>query len=238
MKYYIKSKDSFKLFLLLFLLMHYIIKNSFSEMYPNKEIEFDAKLKYSKAFKGYNANVKFSRNMEFFEFRLSHKWKDVSNEIKMGIIQNLFNKVYGTEIKTLNIDMYNIFLKKLTDYVPVTKTDDVLEESFDRVNWKYFEGLMIRPNLIFGGKNVQTLGTYSYGTDTIMISRLLTKDQNLLDYVMYHEMLHKKLKYEEKNGRTRHHSPEFRRLESLFEDKDAEKKLGEFVRKHKFRGWF
>lgn len=207
-------------------------------MYPDKELNFDAKLKYSKAFKGYNANVKYSRNKDFFEFRLSYNWKDVSSEIKMGIIQNLFNRVNKTNVKTLNIEMYNIFLKKLTDYVPVTKTDEILEKSFDRVNETYFDNLMIKPNLIFGGKNIQTLGTYSYGTDTIMISKLLIKDLNLLDYVMYHEMLHKKLKYQQKNGRTQHHSPEFKRLERLYFDKDAESKLNKFVRKHKFKGWF
>jgi hypothetical protein len=218
--------------------MHYIIKKAFKELYPEKNPEFDAKIKYSKAFKGYNANVKYTKTT--MEFRVSYNWKEVSDEIKIGLLQSLFNKIYKTNIKTVGIDLYNIFLKKIPTVTPKTKSHPILEDSFDRMNNKYLNGMIIQPNLEFGGKNFHTMGTYDYSTDTIRISKLLTKDQNLLDYVMYHEMLHKKFKYKNTAKRTIHHSREFREWEKKYEDKEIEDKLKKFLRKEKFKQnfWF
>ena len=209
--------------------MHYLIKKAF-EIFPDKDV--NAKLKYSKAFKGYNANVKYSaKNMEF---RLSHNWKEVSDEIKIGLLQSLLNKVYNSNINSINIDLYEIFLKKLPILSPKTKSDPVLEESFNRVNKEYFNGLMIMPNLEYGGRNFHTLGTYEYTSDTIRISRILVKDNILLDFVMYHEMLHKKFKYKNQGKRTLHHSKEFRMWEKKYKEPNVEEKLKKFLTKEKF----
>lgn len=217
--------------------MHYLIKKAFNELFPDKIIDFEAKIKYSKAFKGFNANVKYSKLNK--EFRLSYDWKEVSDEIKIGLIQNLLNKMYKTSITTVNIELYEIFLKKLTKLAPKLKSDPLLEDSFNRMNEIYFEGMLMQPNLIFGGQNFHTLGTYNYGDDTIMISSALTKDFNLLDYVMYHEMLHKKLQYKKTGKRTVHHSKEFRDLEKKYHDKDIERKLKTFIKREKFKkSWF
>jgi hypothetical protein len=135
--------------------MHYLIKKAFAELYPEKPVLFEAKLKYSKAFKGYNAKVKYTK--EFMEFRLSYSWKEVSDEIQIGLVQSLLNKIFRTGISTINIELYNIFLKKIPGVTPVTKTDPVLEDSFDRINLEYFNGLLMRPNLEFAGRNFGTL---------------------------------------------------------------------------------
>jgi len=209
--------------------MHYIIKKAFNELYPDKEIDFESRLRYSKAFKGYNANVKFTKTYK--EFRLSYLWKDVSDEIKIGLIQSLLNKVYHTKISTLNQELYEIFLKKLPVLTPKTEFEPLLIDSFNRVNAKYLDSLIIMPNLEWGGKNFRTLGTYDYGTDTIRISNVLSKDQNLLDYVMYHECLHKKFKFQKNGTRTVHHSREFREWERRYEDPEIEDKLKKFLRK-------
>ena len=213
--------------------MHYLIKKSFIELYPDKEIDFESKLKYSKAFKGYNANVRYRGN--FKEFRLSYDWKEVSDEIKIGLIQSLFTKIYGTNINTVNMDLYEIFLKKIPKLSPKIKSDPILEESFSRINEEYFNGMMLQPNLVFGGNNFHTLGRYNYVDDSIMISSALKKDLHLLDYVMYHEMLHKKLQYKKTAKRTMHHSKKFREMEKQFKDPDVEEKLKKFVRREKFR---
>ena len=218
--------------------MHYLIKKSFSELYPNKNLEFEAKIKYSKAFKSYNANVKYARDMRKFEFHLSYQWKEVSDEIKIGLIQSLLNKIFNTNIKTINQDLYDIFLKKIPILSPKTESEPVLEESFNRVNEKYLQGMMIQPNLIFGGKNFHTLGTYNYAGDTIMISSILTKNTELLDYVMYHEMLHKKFQYKKSGKKTFHHTKEFKDWEKRFKNKEIEKELQKFVRKEKLKKVF
>ena len=174
------------------------------------------------------------------EFRLSYLWKSVSDEIKIGLIQTLFNKIYNTNIRTINIDLYNIFLKKIPTVTPKTKTHPLLEESFNRMNNEYFNGLMMVPNLEFGGKNFHTMGTYDYASDTIRISKLLTKDTHLLDYVMYHEMLHKKFQYKKSGKKTMHHTTEFRKWEKKFDDPNIENKLKKFLGKEKLKDklWF
>ena len=84
-----------------------------------------------------------------------------------------------------------------------------LNSVVNRVNEKYFYGMILVPNLKWGNKSLSQLGTYDYGTDTITVSRILEKESILLDYVMYHEILHKKIKFKEKNGRSIHHSKEW-----------------------------
>ncbi|MEM2131523.1 MAG: hypothetical protein QXR96_03295, partial [Candidatus Woesearchaeota archaeon] len=138
-------------------------------------------------------------------------------------------------------ELYEIFLKKIPNYIEKTKNDPMLEQSFNRVNQEYFNGILEKPNLEFSGKNFQTLGTYEHTTDTIRISEILKKDLTLLDYVMYHEMLHKKLKYKKSAQRTIHHSKEFKELEKKFKIPNVEEKLKEFIKKEKkssFFKWF
>jgi len=211
-----------------------IVKKAYEDMYPDRVFNHDATLKYSRAFKGYNANVKFTNT--HMHFRLSYSWKEVSEDIKTGLIQSLLNKIFKTNIRTLNIELYEIFLKKIPVVSKKTESEPLLEDSFNRMNEQYFYGMMLTPNLVFGGKNVRTLGTYSYNDDTIMISSILKKDLRLLDYVMFHEMLNKKLGGKKAAKRTVHHSKEFRKLEKMFQDKDAERKLQNFVRKERFFG--
>ncbi|NTV24051.1 MAG: hypothetical protein HGA85_06815 [Nanoarchaeota archaeon] len=215
--------------------MDKLVSAAFSSLYPEKDVVFDAEIKYSRAFSGFNAKVIFSRTK--MEFRLSHKWKEMSDDLKIGLIQSLLNKVHKTKIKTMEIELYEIFTKKLSSYSEVNKSDPVLEESFKRVNEEYFHGMIMQPNLEWSGDNLRTLGTYDHSTDTIRITKVLEPEPALLDYVMYHEMLHKKLKYKESGSRTIHHPKEFRRQEALYKVADIEKKLKEFLRKRRLP-WF
>ncbi|MBN1503037.1 hypothetical protein JW930_05825 [Candidatus Woesearchaeota archaeon] len=214
----------------------FLVRKAFEELYPNKETSHRFNLRYSRAFKGYNANVKYDK--QNMEFRLSYEWKSVSDEIKIGLIQSLFNKVFKTNISTLNIDLYNTFLKKIPLLTPKIESDPVLEDSFYRVNEKYFYGMILKPNLVWGGDNFRTLGTYDYTTDTIRVSKILDNEPELLDYIMYHEMLHKKLKYRESKKRNIHHTKEFRKKEKEFDIPDIEKRLNRFLRKQRFKNHF
>ncbi len=95
-----------------------------------------------------------------------------------------------------------------------------LVEIFDRLNVAYFDGKLPRPHLAWTKRESQrVLGTYAPATDTILISRSLQKADtpaDVLDYVVYHEMLHKLLGTR-LAGRTRRvHTAEFRRREALF----------------------
>ena len=214
--------------------MSSLIQEAFQQLYPDKELKYSVSLKYSRKFKSYNANVKMYGNNLIFN--LSRDWRKISNEIQIGLIQELMTKILKNKNnKTMNMELYNLFMKNVHLAVPKTKTDEILEESFDRLNEAYFNGLLDKPNLKWGSDSTSKLGSYEYGSDMITISTIFKdSDQQLLDYVMYHEMLHKKFKFQSKNGRNLHHSNEFRKMEAKFENRDLmEKEISRLARKHR-----
>lgn len=217
-----------------------MISRAYFELY-NEPCDYTTSLKYSYAFKGFNANIKMRKN--HIEVRMSHDWKGISEDIQVGLIQllltKLFNKKEGRALlETTNMDLYKRFIKTLPKYTTVTESDPILLESFNRVNAGYFNAFLETPNLTWGEESFSKLGTYEYATDTVRLSTILSKDENLLDYVMYHELLHKKLQFYDKNGRSFHHTHEFKQLEKKYKDPDAEEKLKNFLRKEKRKGFF
>ena len=211
-----------------------IAQTALKELFPDKEIA--TRINYSGKFKSYNANVKY--DYKTMVFNLSREWEEVSEEIQIGLLQGLILKVFKKKGTTTNIDLYEKFSKSITKFSKVDKIDSILKESFDRINQKYFYNFMDSPNLVWGQESFAKLGSYEYISHTITISAVLRGEIMLLDYVMYHEMLHKKLKYESKNGRNYHHTSEFRKMEREYEDKDAEKKLTAFLRRKRLKKAF
>ena len=123
-----------------------LAEEAFHTLHPDKEPEYDFSIKYSNKFKPYNANIRKYRNK--IELNLSKKWKTVSKEIQIGLIQSLLLKLLGGKKTTQNIELYNIFMKKIHIAIPKTKSDPILEESFNRVNEKYFYNIIDETNLI------------------------------------------------------------------------------------------
>ena len=214
--------------------MSSLIKEAFQQLYPEKEMKYSFSLKYSRKFKPYNANVKLYGNSLMFHF--SKDWKKISREIQIGLVQELMVKILKDKKKTMNMELYNLFMKNVHIAVPKTKIDEVLGMSFDRVNESFFNGMLDKPNLQWGNSSVSKLGSYEYGSDTITISTIFRNEKReFLDYVMYHEMLHKKFKFQSKNGRNLHHSNEFRKMEAKFKNRDfIEKEISKIARKHRF----
>lgn len=213
-----------------------LINDAFKRLYPEKELDFHSSLKYSGRFNGYNANIRHNKFLNKVDVSLSKKWREIDEEIQIGLIQSLLLKIFKGRKKTMNTDMYNIFMKKIHIAIPKIHFDPVLESSFNRVNERYFFELIEKPNLKWGSYSRTKLGSYDYGSDTITMSRIFEKNSDLLDYVMYHEVLHKKHKFENKNGRNYSHTKEFRIKEKEFENADImEKKIsGLIARKRVF----
>ena len=216
-----------------------IAEKAFTSLFPEKNIEpYNLKIKYTDKFNPYNANVKYSKNN--FQFNLSKKWRKVSQEIQTGLIQELLLKIFKEKRKTTNIDLYNLFMKNIHISIPKVKTDEKLEEAFNRVNEKYLFGLIEKPNLVWGNFSVRKLGHYEYGSDTISVSKIFkNSDNDILDYVMYHEMLHKKYKFHNKGARNFHHTNEFKESERAFENSHLmESKISRFIMKIRFKNVF
>jgi len=207
-----------------------MIKEAFLDLYPEEEFLYEGKVTYTKRLKEYNANIRKSHGL--IEVRMSHLWKDIGKEVRMGLVQLLLMKLFKGKKETLYTDLYHGFIKNLATFTPKTKSDPLLEKSFTRVNTDYFDGLMELPNLQWGTHSVRQIGLYNYHNDTITMSKILEDHSEILDYVMYHELLHKKEKFTHKNGRSLHHSKKFRDLEKRFKNAEVlEKELEQVIRK-------
>jgi hypothetical protein len=112
-----------------------------------------------------------------------------------------------------------------------------LGASFDRVNGGYFGGDSARPRLTwsrtFTGRK---FGHYDPIRDTVMISSTLDCadiPEYVLDFVVFHELLHKKLGVDWRNGRQAVHTPEFKVEERRFEQyAAAEAALAALAKRH------
>ncbi len=95
-----------------------------------------------------------------------------------------------------------------------------LNESFDRLNQKYFESNLKKPQISWSERRSRrTLGRYDMARHCIFISRIFDSPgipAYVLDYVMYHEMLHIRHQSCIHDCRIVVHTPEFRADEKRF----------------------
>ena len=92
---------------------------------------------------------------------------------------------------------------------------------FDEINFRYFFGLMPAPLLGWSLRvSRSTLGHYDASHNAIVLSKLLDRPQVprlVVEYVMFHEMLHVKHPVEHKGARRCVHTVEFKAAEKKFE---------------------
>jgi len=212
-----------------------IVEQAFKGLYPNKDFDLVPSIKYSNRFSDYNSNVRRSGNS--IEFGLSKKWRGVSREIVIGLLQHLMLRMFNDSKSTINIDIYNNFVRSLHLANTNATAEPLLMESFERVNTKYFNGIMEMPTILWGNNSRAKLADYSFHNDTITISSLFTNAiPAVIDYLMHHELLHKKLKFKGKGTKSYFHTSEFKKLEKQFEEiEKAEKEINSIV---KDKGFF
>lgn len=217
-----------------------LIQESFQRLYPNKVLNYTTSVKYSGKFKPYNANVQYNKIIKQLNFKLSKNWRETNKEILIGLIQSLLVKVFKDKKRTLNIDLYNNFIKNLHISIPKKDADPLLLESFNRVNHSYFFDLIEQPNLVWGKNSVAKLGSYEYQTDKITISSLFKRASiEMLDYIMYHELLHKKHKFQARGTRYYHHTKTFKNEEKAYKNAtQIEKELKKFCKRARIRQIF
>jgi hypothetical protein len=115
---------------------------------------------------------------------------------------------------------------------PRGETHD-LEEIFERLNQRFFNGLMGRPLLGWSRRASRAmLGHFDPSHNAIIISRIFDRPlapKAALEYVMFHEMLHLRYPVDHSGSRRRVHTREFREAEKAFpglkEAKEALKRL-------------
>lgn len=217
-----------------------IIREAFQKLYPEKPFNYLTLLKYHRKLADFNANIKLYNNI--LQVNLNQKWQEVDQEIQIGLIQGLLQRLLAKQFNypkqnTVNIELYNNFIKKLALITPKNKTDQTLEESFRRVNENYFYEGIDQPNLRWGAASCRKLASYNFHNDTIAVSAIFKNaPPEILDYLMYHELLHKKQQFSYKNGRNYFHTRQFRQAEKQFSNQSqTEQQIKEIVKNWKKR---
>jgi predicted metal-dependent hydrolase len=97
-----------------------------------------------------------------------------------------------------------------------------LDSIFEDLNRRFFHGLMGRPRMSWSPtKTRRILGHYDPAHNAIVISRIFDHPaipQYVVEYIVYHEMLHLKHPVRLRGSRRCVHSAEFRAEEELFPD--------------------
>ena len=121
-----------------------------------------------------------------------------------------------------------------------------LDNIFGKLNLIYFGSSIPTPKLSWSQKRTyRRLGHHDAAHDAIVISKSLDSrkvPKFVVEYVVYHEMLHIKHPTKHKNGRRYNHTPEFKRDEEKFAYfDDAEEWIsnnGGFLKRSAKKRWF
>lgn len=104
-----------------------------------------------------------------------------------------------------------------------------LEEIFERLNARFFDGLLGRPQLGWSrNASRHQLGHFDPSHNAIVISRIFDRPRTpllALEYVMFHEMLHLQFPVDHSKARRCVHTSEFKAAEKRFPDFTAAKEM-------------
>lgn len=100
-----------------------------------------------------------------------------------------------------------------------------LDELFATIDQEYFSGQMIKPRLVWSGVlSSRKLGHYERTRDRVVMSQILDDNRIprcVVEFVLYHELLHKHHGIKWVNGRCLVHTREFRYSERKFRQYQA-----------------
>jgi predicted metal-dependent hydrolase len=168
--------------------------------------------------------------------RIGEICRDMPAEAHRGLAYVLVSKLYRRRVPAGARQVYADFIK--SDHIRERAAENRrsrgrkvlsgtrgavydLDEIFDRLNKRYFKGKLQKPVLSWSArKTYRILGHHDATHDTIVISRSLDSKETppyVIDYVMFHEMLHVHHPTVHHNGRRYNHTAAFRRDEQKFD---------------------
>ena len=169
--------------------------------------------------------------------RVSDIFIDAPEEIHLSLAVILLAKLYRKQIDNSYHRNYRLFILRgeIQERARIARNSRCrqsrgtgpqgrhinLSELFDDLNKQYFDESIHKPKLSWSAKRSRyVLGRYDATHDTIFISRLFDAPQiplYVVEYVMFHEMLHVKHQSHIRDCRIISHTPEFRREERTFQ---------------------
>ena len=189
-------------------------------------------------FAGLNHTIRLRK--QHIYVRLSDIMRDAPLQVHRALafilVSKLFNKRAGSEYQNLYRQYaYHPDVQRKSDLAKQQRGRKLvstaigraynLNQLFGRINRRYFNNELPVPTLTWSArKTKRILGHHDYVHGTIVISRSLdTADvpEFLVEFVLYHEMLHMKHRPKIVNGRRLYHSAAFRADERRFDYYDA-----------------
>jgi len=200
---------------------------------------------------GINHTIRI-RNGEVF-VRIAEICRDLPASAQRALALILVAKLYRRRVPTAAKDVYGAAIstdqyriravqnKRKHGRKVITSSKGAvydLEKIFDSVNYAYFGGAIPKPTLTWSArKTYRILGHHDATHKTIVVSKSLdspTVPKFIVEYIVFHEMLHIYHPAKVINGRRYHHTPIFRRNERKFAHyEEAEKWIEKSVRKLK-----
>jgi hypothetical protein len=185
---------------------------------------------------------------EELKIRVSDLFMDAPQHVVYSLALILLAKIYRRRVDDTHHETYRSFIlgTKMQERARTARSSrgrgprpaipqgrwQNLETNFERVNAVYFEGKLDRPRLAWSAKRSRRiLGRYDATHHTVFISLLFDSPKTpdfVLDFVLFHELLHVKHPSRAMNCRMLTHTPEFRAEERRFE---SYKKATEWLRR-------
>jgi hypothetical protein len=167
--------------------------------------------------------------------RISDLLRDAPIEFHTALAQILIRKLYRRRVSARDLQIYRDYLRQVHIHektienrrargrkIVTTPKGEIydLDEIFLFLNQIYFQNSLPKPVLTWSAKKTfRILGHHDSTHKTIAISKSLDDHRvprYVVEYVVYHEMLHIKHPTVYQNGRRYNHTPAFRRDEENF----------------------
>ncbi len=152
-------------------------------------------------------------------------------------IDNDIRRIYKQYIRENHFDDYHAVRTRPPSpaYTAKGKYYD-LDDIFYKLNRRFFNDKLSKPLIGWSlNDSYRRLGFYSSEKNLLVISRIFDSRKtplNVIEYLMYHEMLHIYLPVVTVNGRRRVHTVEFRKLERSFPEYE---KVETWIRKKRHK---
>jgi len=183
-----------------------------------------------------NANAQIRLESGTLRLRLADTLESAPASVMEALAEILLAKLFRRPVPPDSNDRYRRYLnrrdiRRSLDLVrqirgrkrvegPRGKRYD-LDQMFEELNFRYFNGLMARPILGWSPYASRTLlGHYDPSHNAIVLSRILDRSDTpklAVEYVLFHEMLHLRYPAEHKGARRRVHTRDFKDAERQFE---------------------
>ncbi|MEO8025729.1 MAG: M48 family peptidase [Bryobacteraceae bacterium] len=194
-----------------------------------------------------NANSTIRLHEGRLEVRITDALNGAPAEIHEALARILLSKLYRKPVPAADNNLYRRFLNRKEMRRSLHLMRQIrgrkfvsgpqggvynLAELFEELNHKFFGGLMAMPELGWSRQPSRvTLGHYDPSHHAIILSKLLDRPEVprlVVEYVMYHEMLHLQHPVDHRGARRCVHTREFRQAEKHF---PALKEAKEMIRR-------